>query len=600
MRSKILISLLLVLFAKIQTLHAQLILSGGAEIHVNNGTQITFTSHSDSLQLNDSSKIKNDGVLLFLNQSKVNEQNNFPIYGNGWEESRSSLIPLNNFNSSNLGLNISSDSLSSLLTIKRFHSDTLLQMNGSSSVKRYFKIESSNSIYPINISFEFDSTELNNLSVDYLKIIGFNSSSINNLGGQLINGDRIGIVQSDSLNYFVLSEVISLISNSDDSIYCAGDQYNFELTHQGIFNSGNLNYLYLSNGIDTILLDSSLTNYFSSILPDTLSSANYYLFSYSENGFNYSFNTLTLTINGLPVIDTSLIVQSYCFNSPSDLILISPFGGVFSGIGINGNEFNPQLSGTGEFVINYLYSDSFTCSSETNFTIHVSTPFAQLDTLFSVCENENNILLNQGIPSGGTYFGPGVSGTNFDPTFTGSGLFEIFYTVNDANNCTDTASNFIEVLARPGIPVITANLDELSTGIYDQYQWYLNGGILSGETNQNIIVTQNGDYFVIVQNGFGCEDTSLVYSFNSVGVESNTSGIEITIYPNPTYGILNVNNLSGSESEIFIFNINGQKTLSAIINNQKGTIDVSELSEGIYFIEINSLSQNYKLKFVKL
>ncbi len=44
------------------------------------------------------------------------------------------------------------------------------------------------------------------------------------------------------------------------------------------------------------------------------------------------------------------------------------------------------------------------------------------------------------------------------------------------------------------------------------YQWMLNGGMLPGETGSQVIVTQSGDYRVIVTNGGDCSDTSDVVS----------------------------------------------------------------------------------------
>jgi len=70
---------------------------------------------------------------------------------------------------------------------------------------------------------------------------------------------------------------------------------------------------------------------------------------------------------------------------------------------------------------------------------------------------------------------------------------------------------------------------------------------------------------------------------------------EVTIYPNPTNGLLTIDNLNGEE--ITIINIAGKhlKTISPTTN----TINVSELPRGIYFIKLIGTKTTIIKKFVK-
>ncbi|KAB2813888.1 VPS10 domain-containing protein [Phaeocystidibacter luteus] len=56
-----------------------------------------------------------------------------------------------------------------------------------------------------------------------------------------------------------------------------------------------------------------------------------------------------------------------------------------------------------------------------------------------------------GSPSGGTYSGRGVSGTNFDPADAGPGTHTITYEYTDANGCTNTATTTILVESKPNV-----------------------------------------------------------------------------------------------------------------------------------------------------
>ena len=58
--------------------------------------------------------------------------------------------------------------------------------------------------------------------------------------------------------------------------------------------------------------------------------------------------------------------------------------------------------------------------------------------------------------------------------------------------------------------------------------------------------------------------------------------INVSVYPNPVSDILQIN---GKYSEINIFDLYGKLVLSS---NAKKTIDISELSNGIYLVKINN------------
>jgi hypothetical protein len=63
-----------------------------------------------------------------------------------------------------------------------------------------------------------------------------------------------------------------------------------------------------------------------------------------------------------------------------------------------------------------------------------------------VCEGSDAFELTGGTPAGGTYSGTGVDANGwFDPAVSGTGSFEISYTYTDANTCTATATEIIQV-----------------------------------------------------------------------------------------------------------------------------------------------------------
>ncbi len=82
------------------------------------------------------------------------------------------------------------------------------------------------------------------------------------------------------------------------------------------------------------------------------------------------------------------------------------------------------------------------------------------------------------------------------------------------------------------VPTISQSGNVLSTQSFTTYQWYLNGFLLSGATQQSYTIPINGTYTVEVTDAFGCTGISDPFSAQvSAGcaVPSNTSTSNITI-----------------------------------------------------------------------
>jgi Secretion system C-terminal sorting domain len=139
------------------------------------------------------------------------------------------------------------------------------------------------------------------------------------------------------------------------------------------------------------------------------------------------------------------------------------------------------------------------------------------------------------------------------------------------------------------------------------YSWTGPAGI----SNPNIAqptVTQTGTYTVVVKTAerFACNSpVTVVVTASHVGPDcligntNNTKGVQanignevynITTYPNPTANILNIdiNNLEFKVAVITIFDVTGKKQLNKTLSNESNSnqMDVSELSNGIYFYDI--------------
>lgn len=126
----------------------------------------------------------------------------------------------------------------------------------------------------------------------------------------------------------------------------------------------------------------------------------------------------------------------------------SPIMGNYAGPGVDtlAGTFNPALAGAGTHTITY-FGPGGLCISAANSTITVNPlPNVSLGTFTDVCQISGSVALSGGTPTGGTYSGSFVSGTTFNATSAGLGSHMIYYTYTDANSCSATDSNQINVV----------------------------------------------------------------------------------------------------------------------------------------------------------
>lgn len=164
-------------------------------------------------------------------------------------------------------------------------------------------------------------------------------------------------------------------------------------------------------------------------------------------------NSLTrqITVVGPPVITFSIVPGLICNTEDSLVLNATPSGGTFSGNGISGNEFYPQLAGLGTHLITYTSTILAGCTSTATDTINVlPVPEVNINFMDTVCFTPGLISLS-GNPSGGTFSGPGVSASSFDPQSAGPGSHALTYTFIDQNGCGGSATDTIHVLICSGI-----------------------------------------------------------------------------------------------------------------------------------------------------
>ncbi len=110
---------------------------------------------------------------------------------------------------------------------------------------------------------------------------------------------------------------------------------------------------------------------------------------------------------------------------------------------------------------------------------------------------------------------------------------------------------------------------------------------LVGQTTMRVIKNYF-EYSVspcFISSGYGqVEDYKLNVTSNPTGIDQINS-TNIRLYPNPVSGILNISNTEKIKS-VSIYDILGQKMIVENLNGLNSQIDLSKLSNGIYFVKV--------------
>lgn len=153
-------------------------------------------------------------------------------------------------------------------------------------------------------------------------------------------------------------------------------------------------------------------------------------------------SSLSVVVNALPVVSFTATTDALCLNGVNINLTGSPAGGTFSGTGILGMAFSPSTAGVGNHILTYSYTDQNTCtSSATSAVIVNALPSVSVSMQkYTYCVNMPVQLIN-GLPTGGTFSGPGTNGSIFTPSLATAGTHTIVYTYTDSNTgCTSSAA----------------------------------------------------------------------------------------------------------------------------------------------------------------
>lgn len=251
---------------------------------------------------------------------------------------------------------------------------------------------------------------------------------------------------------------------------------------------------------------------------------------------------------------------------------------------------------TVETCESYLWQNTGQIYTETGSYESTLTNAAGCDSIVNLNLTILEDSISENISTCDSYTWP-VNGN----TYSSSGTYSESYT--NTFGC-DSIRNLNLEVTQVDTSVVQNGIELTAQANLATFQWLdCNNGFspIEGATENVFIPTENGSYAVIVIQD-GCQDTSACHSITSVGlVKVDPNSIGLSVYPNPTTGIVHINYNSTSYNTLSIscFDMLGKLVYT-------GDIDISDSFQipgtfGIYQVQV-VIDERYSsvFKVVKL
>ena len=190
-----------------------------------------------------------------------------------------------------------------------------------------------------------------------------------------------------------------------------------------------------------------------------------------------------------------------------------------------------------------------------------------------------------------------VNGTTYDANnLTGT---EIFTNIG-AFNCDSTVAVNLTILPAIDTTITTTSSSITANQTGATYQWLdcnNNYSIITGEIAITYTATTYGDYAVEITLG-NCVDTSSCTNITLSGISENILFNEVSIYPNPSKGNVNIELGSLKNVSVIVYNSFGQLIYQKEnINTPLFQFNLDE-SPGTYFIEIGLTNETREFTLI--
>ena len=132
------------------------------------------------------------------------------------------------------------------------------------------------------------------------------------------------------------------------------------------------------------------------------------------------------------------------------------------------------------------------------------------------------------------------------------------------------------------------------------YQWIdcNTDSSISGATSQTYMPIANGNYAVDVTLG-SCTERSACIMFNTLGLEAFLES-DISVFPNPVSSVLNIEtHIDVQDLDIDLYDVAGKQVLQTSTSKVLTRLDIENIPQGIYFLNLKSSGKNRTYKIIK-
>jgi hypothetical protein len=221
------------------------------------------------------------------------------------------------------------------------------------------------------------------------------------------------------------------------------------------------------------------------------------------------------------------------------------------------------------------------------------TPIITAQGPTNFCSGDSVLL---SAPAGFTYLWSNGS-TNQSITVNSTGSYSV-QTISGA--CTSAVSQATQVTINPApeigsIQILTSDTLQVNSIPGVTYQWYLNGGIITGANlSYYVFGGQPGSYNVMAMSN-NCLDSASIVITSAQSLIDRT----LSIYPNPGRDIFQVRTAGLEGSQLRVTDVLGREILRTKILMNETQVELSHMPSGTYFFRIEGNNFNKVVKVVK-